>query len=267
MSKSNAAVRRRISVADVKASFDLSSGKELFYVTWFARPLSNYCTPFFCNLGCSANAVTLSRAIITFGVLAGLSAGSPPVLVGVVLAVYVGFVLDCVDGNLARLYNSATYWGKFVDGLVDALYGMLVPLATAIGLWRVGDNGLALLAGSLTTALALSAEVGRNRMSFFREWMITQTGPLTASDEAARVMPHRVERGIVSVVYNSLFFAPLLLLLPNGASYFLVALVLIQAPASIFWVMLIMIQANAILRRGRRSVHAVAHSVGRHGAV
>jgi len=110
----------------------------------------------------------------------------------------------------------------------------------------------------VTTVLALFTELARNRLSFFREWMISQTGPLTTDDETARGVPQRIEQAMTSIVLNGLFFAPPLLLLPDGGVYYLLALVSIQALASIVWVVAILLHGRAILGRGRRSIHAAS---------
>ena len=49
------------------------------------------------------------------------------------LVYFFSYILDFVDGNIARYYNKTNYFGKFIDGLVDSfLY--LIFISIGIGL-------------------------------------------------------------------------------------------------------------------------------------
>ena len=42
---------------------------------------------------------------------------------------FISFILDFVDGNIARYYNKSNYFGKFIDGLVDSfLYLIFIAI-------------------------------------------------------------------------------------------------------------------------------------------
>lgn len=247
---------QRMTVKVVKDSFDASRGRESLCMEWFGRPLSNCCTPLFYNLGCSANAVTLLRFVIAVGAVTVLGSGAHEILAWAVVGYYVVFVLDCVDGNLARVSNSASYWGKYADGLVDNIYYLLAPVATGVGLWMTQSSDTALIMGIVITLVSFVTELVRSRFSFFREWMIAETGPLSAEENAACHGPRRIEGAIAAVLVNGLFLAPLLLLFPDGMRFYLWALAGIQMPAAVLWMAAIVLQACAILRRGRLSSHA-----------
>lgn len=245
----------RITAADVRASYNRNV-KSHFAVTWFARPIADLWTPVFFNRGWSANEVTLLRTVVSFLALILLGTGRWEAHIGAVAGFYVGFILDCVDGNLCRLNDSASYWGKFIDGLSDSIYVLLAPLATGIGLWFSASSGGALLAGAVITSLALITQMVRNRLSFFREWMISQSGPLLPAEAKAREKGLKLEQAIAPVVVNGTFVAPLLLLLPGGAAYYLWTLAVVQGASDVFWLAALLGPAHKLLRRKRKSIHA-----------
>lgn len=74
----------------------------------------------------------------------------------------VSYVLDCADGQLARVRGSASILGSELDFLTDELKAYFIWAAVAIRLWRFGDGsaddttlmlglvGLVLLASNLS---------------------------------------------------------------------------------------------------------------------
>lgn len=98
----------------IRASQDLSRSG----LPWIAKklfvPVSWPLTALALRLGATPNSVTAFRA----GLLLAGVAITPFSLWGI--AVYMlAVVLDHVDGALCRLQNAATWFGKFIDGLVD----------------------------------------------------------------------------------------------------------------------------------------------------
>ena len=253
--------RPPITVADVRASLDRAVRAPL-PIAWFGRPLGDLCTPFFYNRGWSANAVTGLRTAVAGAALLALASGLPFLWASAAAAFYAVYVLDCVDGNLSRLLDTASYWGKFADGVSDFVFIGFAPLAAGAGLWFREGDGLALLAGAAITALALANEILRNRLSFFRDWMIAQTGPLRPEDEAARALPMRIERQAAAVVINGTFLAPLLLFHPGWGAYYLWALAAVQAVPDAVRLGASLHHARVILGRWRRSIHAAPPPAG-----
>jgi len=244
---------RWLSLADVRSSMAADPTAPAA-VRWFGRPLANLVTPLFHRLGWSPNTITVVRAALFVPALALLAAGYLP---AGALLFYAGFVLDCVDGNIARLRGQATYLGKFLDGLADGVFVLYAPLAVGAGLVLSGAPRAWLLLGALIAVVATSAQMARNRYSFFREWMTSETGALTA-DELPPVWSSASERWIRFVLVNGTVFSPLLLCVPNGGRLYLLALVPVQLGSDVLGIVLTMVNAAHALRRGRRSRKAVA---------
>lgn len=80
-------------------------------------------------LGLSANVMTLFS--FTFLVISFVSFCNGLFLVGA-FSYFFAYILDFVDGNIARYFSTSNYFGKFIDGLVDSLTFLLF-LSVAIG--------------------------------------------------------------------------------------------------------------------------------------
>jgi len=231
-------------------------------IAWFGRPIANYVTGPLHDAGWTANGVTLLRTGVALAALILLATGNQVAWAVAATLFYAVFVLDCVDGDLSRLHDSATYWGKFVDGLSDFVFIGFAPLAAGIGLWIAGGDQLALLGGGAITCLALIHQMTRNRLSFFREWMVSQTGPLKNDEIVSAASAAAVQQRASALLIAGTFLAPILLYVPGGGGFYLGALLLVQALPDLVCVVAILLQANAILRRGRKSIHAAPAAEG-----
>jgi len=249
-------MRSRLTLEGVRASYN-SAIKSHYSVGWFGRPLANLVTPFFFNIGCTANGVTLGRVMLAVACLAALVVPGPVGPVVACAGFYVCFVLDCVDGNLARLRDNVTYWGKFIDGLADFVFVLGAPFAAALGIYWAGGDAVWLLVGCLVTAMSSISQMTRSRLSFFREWMVGQGGPL--SDDVVRQAegPRRLQSRAAAIYVNGTFFMPLLLVVPDhGRVVFILAAVALQAMPEVLWFSATIAEARIILARGRKSIHS-----------
>lgn len=101
----------------------------------FIHPISSWLTPLLADLRISPNAV--SFAGMTFGILAGVSyyhyRDVRWAAVGFVLMI-LWHIMDGTDGQLARLTNSQSEFGKVIDGICDYTTFVAVYSALAIAL-------------------------------------------------------------------------------------------------------------------------------------
>lgn len=107
-------------VANKKRSFD--RGNLIFY--YVTRPLSFYLTVPFAIFGISANTATAISFIFS---LLSCMFWILPISDGFLyasLCYLLWYLVDFVDGNLARFYGKTNYFGKFIDGLVDNFTGL-----------------------------------------------------------------------------------------------------------------------------------------------
>lgn len=92
---------------------------------WFSRPLARLVVPLLARTPLTANQVTGLAALVGMasGVALGLRQGSA---FAVLTAVFL--VLDCCDGQLARLRGGGGVLGRVVDGVGDYLTGIAIHL-------------------------------------------------------------------------------------------------------------------------------------------
>jgi hypothetical protein len=133
-------------------------------INWFteriARPPGAVVVYFLRNTRVTPNQVTFASAVIgaaacaMFVFLPGWAW-----LVAAALVFEFSFVLDCADGQLARLRKVASPVGHLLDFLMDELKAMLLFGSVAVRLWRdTGDERLLIvgLAGLFCLAAGIS---------------------------------------------------------------------------------------------------------------
>lgn len=248
----------RVTLDQVRKSFRPIQGDKSYAMNWFGRPLAHLVTPFFYNTGWTADQITLFRiglavlGMIVLGLAKSWSA------VAYIAIYYVVFVLDCVDGNIARLADSASYWGKFIDGLGDLIFMVFTPFVAGYALWSQTENATLVLWGAVATVLCACTQLARSRLSFFREWMVSQSGPITTEQEEKRKVGRRIEAQIAWLSEQARFLAPLVLLLPNGWMLFVSALLVVHLGTDFIWFCCVIQDASILLRRHRVSKFSAA---------
>ena len=118
------------------------------YDYYILRPLSFPLTWLAAKAGLTANQVTFITVLISAAGCVLLAHGTRFGLVtgGILIAVF--NLVDCVDGNLARMNPSPSKRGAFLDSTAGYPYWMAYG-AAGIGLYRMGQGELYLLAGFL----------------------------------------------------------------------------------------------------------------------
>lgn len=144
-------------------------------INWFtqhlARPPAAVLVWLLARTPVTPNQVTFLATVVAAA--AGAILVAWPGWVGLVVAAAVfelSFVLDCVDGMLARLRKIASPLGHLLDFLMDELKAMLIYGCVAVRLWRdTGDERLLIvgLAGlfCLASGIALTSFMRRPEYS------------------------------------------------------------------------------------------------------
>lgn len=140
-------------------------------INWFteriARPPAAVVVYALRNTRITPNQVTFASALIAAG--AGVMLALLPGWTWLVVAAVVfelSFVLDCADGQLARLRKTASPLGHLLDFLMDELKAMLIFGCVAIRLWRDTGDARMLLVGliggfCLASGIALTSFMRR----------------------------------------------------------------------------------------------------------
>jgi phosphatidylglycerophosphate synthase len=236
----------KISSADARHATDATG--DVAVLRYFARPLSNLIVPLFYHLGITANHVTYGRMLTACAVFAAYIIW--PQLTPVVVAwALLDYIADCVDGSLARLRNQASYWGKFIDGLVDIAGIFLLPFVVGV----VSGDPMWMALGGACSLMAVGGQLVRARYAFFREWMIKESGPLRDEDQEKLTPLSRLEGMCLAGRINIGFVLLAALFLDGGAYIALSAIIVL--PLDALALVAVLFQGSAIMRRHRISRH------------
>jgi phosphatidylglycerophosphate synthase len=141
----------RGSVAKAEAWLWASIRKSMSHdgpVAYFlARPVSSRISRLLLPTGVSPNAVTLGGLAVGLGSGAVAAVGGYGPVLAATLLFYLGMVLDCVDGDLARIQLATSRQGQWLDSLTDDLSVVFLTVGMGVGLWRGSGQALYLWAG------------------------------------------------------------------------------------------------------------------------
>lgn len=245
-----------ITVAEVRRSIRTNIPM-VAHIRWFGRPLANVVTPYFHRRGWTANGLTVARMILGAGGVSLLAVPVPWLWPVSAAIYYVCVVLDCVDGNLARIQDDASYLGKFLDGIGDFIYPLAAAFLAGVGCWLYFDNVWGLVAGGAVSIAAGTNQMLRSRLSFMREWMVNQSGPLTDAELSAARGPRRVQEFAAAIMVDGHFVLMCVLFVPTwGLPTYIALAVAVQFVPDIAWTGTTFAEARALLRRKRQSRHA-----------
>ncbi|QGN45721.1 DUF5941 domain-containing protein [Micromonospora sp. WMMD558] len=122
-----------------------------FFTTFFVSTWSPYVTKAAARLRLTPTSVTMIS--VAFAVAAALlfGAGGRPALVTGAVLLYLGFVLDCVDGQLARYTRTFSAWGGWLDTMADRAKEYVVYAGLGYGATQAGFRyGWALAIAAMT---------------------------------------------------------------------------------------------------------------------
>src|SRR5215510_1764666 len=108
-----------------------------WFTEWIARPPAAVVVYALRGTPITPNQVTFLSAVVAAGACAMFAL--LPGHAGLIAAAAVfelSFVLDCADGQLARLRRMASPLGHLLDFLMDELKAMLLYGSVAVGMWR-----------------------------------------------------------------------------------------------------------------------------------
>nr|WP_239098702.1 DUF5941 domain-containing protein [Micromonospora qiuiae] len=125
--------------------------KDDFFTTYFVSTWSPYVTKAAARIGLSPTAVTMLSVVFAVAAAAFFATGGRPALVAGAILLYLGFVLDCVDGQLARYTRNFSAWGGWLDTMADRAKEYLVYAGLGWGATAAGFRyGWALAIAAMT---------------------------------------------------------------------------------------------------------------------
>lgn len=137
--------------AEVKLSV---KERDDFFTTFFVSTWSPYVTKAAARIGIGPTGVTMVSVAFAVAAAVLFGVGGRPALVAGAVLLYLGFVLDCVDGQLARYTRHFSAWGGWLDTMADRFKEYVVYAGLGFGATHAGFRygwALALAAMTLQT--------------------------------------------------------------------------------------------------------------------
>jgi len=132
----------------------------IFWNNYVSRPAAALCLPLLRKTAITPNQVTFASLLVALGGAALMIAWRTwPGLIASALVLQLSYVLDCVDGQLARLKSMSTPVGAHLDFLMDELKAFVVLGAVGARLWLVSSEVrylLVTIGGLVVVASAIS---------------------------------------------------------------------------------------------------------------
>lgn len=111
-----------------------------------ARMVSIYVTRLLLPTPVTSNAVTLAWGIVLLIAAGLLATGNPGPVLGAAALIALAYVLDCVDGELARLRDNCSNVGSTLEQIVHWSTNLAVLAGAAVGVYhKTGDAGYLVL--------------------------------------------------------------------------------------------------------------------------
>jgi phosphatidylglycerophosphate synthase len=158
--------------------------KDILWNRFAARPLAAVLLVPLAKTRISPNQITFLSLLTFVGAMVMLALQRGHLgLIAAVLVLELSYVLDCTDGQLARLKHKASPVGAHLDFLMDELKAFLLVAATGIRLWQTDGHEFWLveaLLGLAVVAIAISLTTFMRRPEY-----LTATGtvrPQSAGD-------------------------------------------------------------------------------------
>jgi phosphatidylglycerophosphate synthase len=134
---------------------------------YFNRTVSRWFTKLFLLLGCSPNVVTMVATLVGLAAAAGFAFGTYAAGIAAALLFQLSAVIDCCDGEVARLTFSESPFGAWLDIAMDNVVHMAIFAGIAWGAY-LRQKGSPI--EWIPLALGAAAVIG-NGLSF---WLVTK---------------------------------------------------------------------------------------------
>ncbi|MFI5835493.1 DUF5941 domain-containing protein [Micromonospora sp. NPDC051300] len=125
-----------------------------FFTTFFVSTWSPHVAKAAARIGLGPSGVTLFSVLFAVAAAVLFGVGGRPALVAGAVLLYLGFVLDCVDGQVARYTRHFSAWGGWLDTMADRFKEYVVYAGLGFGATHAGFRygwALALAAMTLQT--------------------------------------------------------------------------------------------------------------------
>ncbi len=155
------------------------------------RRLSIIITPFFIWLNISPNFI--SGIVLVLGLISSIlisSLNTFNLMMGIILY-FIATTVDYVDGNVARMRNISSFYGRFIDGLIDIVVLTMVRISLCWYVMIVIEDRFILLVGIISCIMTPLHHLIYDRYSAIIRWCNEENGtsikPYIRNDASPRL--------------------------------------------------------------------------------
>lgn len=203
---------------EITASYTPEKSKDTsWWARVFSRPLSFLVTYPLINLGISANTVSVVSIFVAVIACILLMLGHPVSTIGVFVFLFWD-VLDCVDGNIARVRKTASLKGEYMDAISGYTAPAFIYLAVGVAAYREPGilSGIGFWIVVVGAVASLSDLLSR---IIYQKYLVTQlkvnvekgTNGVSIEKERSRGIKRTLDLIMKNMTYSSLFM-PLLVI-------------------------------------------------------
>jgi len=154
----------------IKRSYGLYHYKHEAITIYLMAVVSFLVTPFFILLKFSANLVTVINFFVaTISLFLIFSLNSNLYILGILLY-YINRILDFCDGNIARFYKKSTFYGRFLDAIVDIFFESLLLFSIHYYCYKIYSNELLFIFGSISSFFCVYGSCIADKYSSLARW-------------------------------------------------------------------------------------------------
>lgn len=141
----------RVTFRQIRASQDNRGQRLPLLFNFVSIPMAWPITFLFCALGIGPNAATVVRAVVTVVAFALITQELPVLYHAGIVLYLLSIVLDNVDGQIARVRDDASFFGKYFDGVVDSFGEVGIGFFLGLHFTLVSGDPLPLILGSVAS--------------------------------------------------------------------------------------------------------------------
>ena len=204
-----------------KRNQKLYSFKSEAFAVYFLSLLSYLVTPLFLVLNIHPNTVTFLNFVIAITSLILIFLINSSFFVLGIMLYFIFRVLDFCDGNVARLTNEASFYGRFLDSVLDIFYESFLILSIGFYCFKYHNSENIFFLGIVCCIFSIYSTCIHDKYSSLVRWMNkenkTEVIPYLRKRDFARL-------GFIMTDLNNLLLIILLFFSKNSEIFLIISI-------------------------------------------
>ena len=203
-----------------KRSCKLYNFKNESVIIYLMSLISNLLSPFFIYLNISANSITIINFVLSLILILIIFTLDQSIFFYAILLYFIIKILDFCDGSVARYKNDSTFYGRFLDAVVDIFLESSLLLSIHYFSYKIYNNEHLFVFGIFSVLFSIYGTCIADKYSSLIRW--------TNKDNKTHLKPYlrkvlfpRLNYTLHDIWFLSLFILPLIL---NNELYFIILL-------------------------------------------